>query len=57
METNQIKLLHSLAKKIKEEKKEKDKSLSTLCAAKILTKNGNFTGKFSNLNRVTSHSK
>lgn len=52
MSKNQIKLLTSLAKEIKAEKKDKTKIVATLQSAKILTKNGNFTGKFSNLNRV-----
>jgi len=51
MEKNQIKLLSSLAKEIKVEKKEKAKIFATLQSAKILTKQGNFTSKFSNLNR------
>lgn len=52
MEANQIKLLKSLAREIKSEKKDKEKVVASLHSAKILTKRGNFTGKFSNLNRI-----
>lgn len=52
MERNQIKLLTSLAKKIKAEKKDKNAVILTLQSAKILTKSENFTGNFSNLNRI-----
>ncbi|HNY62885.1 MAG TPA: hypothetical protein PLH70_04205 [Bacteroidales bacterium] len=52
METNQIKLLNSLAKEIKTKKKDKTGIIITLQSAKILTKQGNFTGKFNNLNRI-----
>lgn len=51
---NQIKLLTSLAKKIKAEKKDKKTVVVTLQSAKILTKSENFTGNFSNLNRLVS---
>lgn len=57
MEANQIKLLASLAKEIKAEKKDKASVAATLQSAKILTKQGNFTSKFSNLNRATSRTK
>lgn len=54
MESNQIKLLTSLAKRIKSEKKDKVAIVTSLQSAKILTKNGNFTGHYSNLKRVIS---
>jgi hypothetical protein len=57
MKSNQIKLLTTLAKEIKAEKRDKAKVLATLQSAKILTRQGNFTGKFSNLNRVVVSSK
>ncbi len=57
MKINQVKLLFSLAKEIKSEKKEKAKTIASLKSAKILTKQGNFTGKFSNLNRAIVSSK
>lgn len=51
---NQIKLIASLAKKLKAEKKDKKAVISTLQSAKILTKSENFTGNFSNLNRIVT---
>ncbi|MHA7610336.1 hypothetical protein ACV0BM_015930 [Elizabethkingia meningoseptica] len=54
MEANQIKLLSSLAKKIKSEKKDKAQVVASLHSAKILTKSGNFTTHYSNLKRVVS---
>ena len=52
MEENQIKLLTTLAKKIKSEEKDRTKVLASLQSAKILTKGGNFTAHFKNLNKV-----
>ena len=52
MEENQIKLLATLAKKIKSEEKDRTKVLASLQSAKILTKGGNFTCHFKNLNKV-----
>lgn len=57
MKSNQVKLLTSLAKEIKSGKKNKAKIVATLQSAKILTKQGNFTDKYSNLNRVATSSK
>ncbi len=54
METNQVKLLETLAKKIKSEKRDKAQIIASLHAAKILTKQGNFTNKFSNLSKVVT---
>jgi hypothetical protein len=54
MKTNQVELLIALAKEIKAEKKIKVKVEATLQSAKILTKQGNFTGKFSNLSKVVT---
>ncbi|HRH40624.1 MAG TPA: hypothetical protein PKY82_03190 [Pyrinomonadaceae bacterium] len=52
METNQIKLLTSLAKKIERKKKDRSQIILTLQSAKILTKSENFTGHYSNLKKV-----
>lgn len=57
METNQIKLLSNLAKKIKAQKKDKSTVIVSLQNAKILTKEGNLTGKYNNLKRVVSTAK
>lgn len=57
MEANQVKLLASLAKRIKSEKKDRAKVVATLQSAKILTKNENFTGHYSNLKKVVAVSK
>jgi DNA-binding IclR family transcriptional regulator len=54
MESNQIILLTDLAKRTKAEKKNKKRVVATLQSAKILTKSGNFTTYFSNLNKVVS---
>ena len=52
MESNQVKLLASLAKRIEKEKKERKQVVSTLQSAKILTKSENFTGNYSNLKKA-----
>ena len=52
MESNQLKLLSSLAKAIKSEKKDKAEIIVTLQSAKILTKKENFTGHYKNLDKV-----
>ncbi len=57
MESKQIMLLTALAKKTKSEKKDKKRIVATLQSAKILTKGGNFTTYFSNLNKVAISSK
>jgi hypothetical protein len=57
MESKQIVLLTALAKKASSEKKDKKRVVATLQSAKILTKNGNFTSYFSNLNRVANSPK
>ena len=57
MEANQVKLLGSLAKKIKSENKNRDKVVASLQSAKILTKQENLTGKYSNLSKVVLVSK
>ncbi|UPT66675.1 MAG: hypothetical protein M0D57_19895 [Sphingobacteriales bacterium JAD_PAG50586_3] len=54
MESNQIKLLATLAKAIKLEEKNRDKIVLTLQSAKIITQNENFTGHYSNLEKVVS---
>lgn len=57
MESTQITLLAVLAKKIKTEKKDRARIVASLQSAKILTKNGNFTGHYSSLNKVVTNSK
>lgn len=57
MKTNQVKLLTSLAKKIKSEKKDRAKVVASLQSAKILTKKENFTGHYSNLKKVVAVAK
>jgi len=52
MESNQIKLLSALAKKLKSEEKNKAKALTSLQAAKILDKKGRFTKPYRNLEKV-----
>ncbi|MCF8373945.1 MAG: hypothetical protein K9H64_20140 [Bacteroidales bacterium] len=52
METNQVKLLTTLARKIKSEKKDRTKVVASLQSAKILTKSENFTVHYKNLNKV-----
>lgn len=54
METNQIKLLSNLAKRIKSEKQDKSAVIRSLQNAKILTKEGNLTGNYRNLDKVVS---
>ena len=54
MEANQVKLLGILAKNLKAQKKDKAQVIASLQSAKILTKQGNFTGTYSNLSRVVS---
>ena len=49
---NQLKLLNSLAKQIKAEKKDRKSIVETLRLAKILTKTENFTHNYSNLRKV-----
>lgn len=56
MEANQIKLLKILAKEIKKERKDKDKVISSLQSAKILTKKANFTQRYNHLNLIFSSS-
>lgn len=54
MEDKQIKLLKTLAKKIKEEKREREFIIASLQSAKILTKKENFRGHLKNLDKVFS---
>lgn len=54
METNQLKLLNSLAKKMKSQKRDRAKIVASLQSAKILTKNENFTKHYSNLKKVVA---
>jgi len=63
MYNSQIKLLTTLAKKIRSEQKnrdkvkDRDKIITTLRSAKILTAKGNFTAHYPNLERALSASK
>jgi hypothetical protein len=57
MSNSQIKLLASLAKKLKTAKRDRNEIVITLNAAGILTKKENFTTNFSNLKKVVSVSK
>ncbi len=52
METNQIKLLSALAKKLKAENNNKAKAVASLQSAKILGKDGKFTKPYRNLEKV-----
>ena len=52
MEVNQVKLLASLAKKIKSERHDRTKIVKSLKSAKILTSNENFTVHYSNLKKA-----
>jgi hypothetical protein len=52
METNQLKLLLDLAKKISSEKKDRATVVASLQSAKILTKKENFTTHLKNLDKV-----
>lgn len=52
MEANQLKLLLKLAKEIEKEVKNKKSVIGSLQSAKILDKNGKFTGHYNNLNKL-----
>jgi hypothetical protein len=52
MENNQVKLLTSLAKKIKSRAKDRNAIVGSLKSAKILTSKENFTKPYSNLKKV-----
>jgi hypothetical protein len=54
MDSDQVKLLASLAKKIRTEKKDKASIVASFQSAKILTKSGNFTNHYSNLKKLVS---
>lgn len=57
METNQVKLLISLAKKIRIQNKDKTQAVASLHSAGILTKRGNFTSHYGNLKKVAKATK
>jgi len=57
MAANQIELLTALAKTIKTETKDRAKIIASLQSAKILTKNENFTRRYSNLKKVVTIAK
>ena len=52
MESNQIKLLSALAKKLKGENKDKEKAIASLQSAKILDRKGDFTKQYSNVEKI-----
>lgn len=52
METNQIKLLSALAKKLKSERRDKEKAIASLQKAKILNSKGDFNKNYSNLEKI-----
>jgi len=57
MESNQIKLLYELAKKLKSQENDKAKALTSLQSAKILDKRGRFTKPYRNLEKVVLKTK
>jgi len=54
MYNNQIKLLTTLAKKIRSEQKDRDKIIVTFKSARILNAKGNLTAHYSNLEKALS---
>jgi len=54
MQSDQLKLLATLAKKLKSEKRERAKVVASLQSAKILTKIENFTSHYQHLKKVVS---
>ncbi len=52
MESNQIKLLIALAKRIKSEKKDRSQAIASLQSAKILDKDESFTKPYRNLEKA-----
>jgi hypothetical protein len=52
MESNQLKLLIELAKRISSERKDRAAVVASLQSAKILTKNENFSTHFKNLDKI-----
>jgi len=52
MESNQLKLLIELAKRISSERKDRAAVVASLQSAKILTKNQNISTHFKNLDKI-----
>lgn len=57
MENKQAKLLTELSDKLKSESFNRERVVSTLTQAKIITSNENFTRQFANLGKVTKESR
>lgn len=57
METNQMKLLKSLARKVGAQRRDRAKVVASLHSAGILTKQGNFTSHYGNLKKVAKATK
>ena len=54
MDSKQIKLMALLAKKLREEKRDKKAILNSFVSAGILTNNGNYTKKYAALGKINS---
>ena len=52
MDTKQIKLMALLAKKLREEKRDKKAILNSFVSAGILTNSGNYTKKYASLGKL-----
>ena len=52
MDTKQIKLMARLAKKLREEKRDKKAILNSFVSAGILTNSGNYTKKYASLGKL-----
>jgi hypothetical protein len=57
MENKQTKLLTKLSDKLKSETFNRERVVSTLTQAKIITRQENFTKQFANLGKVTKDSR
>lgn len=57
MDKKQLKLMISLAKKLREEKRDTKEILTSFVSAGILTSHGNYTKNFSELKKIEKASK
>ena len=57
MATSQVKLLGSLAERLKSETKDRAQAVASLQSAKILTRKENFAGHYSHLQRIVTTAK
>jgi hypothetical protein len=57
MDKKQLKLMINLAKKLREEKRDKKEILISFVSAGILTTHGNYTKNFSELKKIEKASK